>query len=93
MVMEEEEKENYEIINKENISENIINVKFKVIKVKQNDNYSYYEGYNSNKKLIRYIAIKHNQNGYNGQWFQFNLTNGKQEYVKGPWYDFSRDFI
>ena len=30
MVIEEEE-ENYEIINKENISENIINVKFKVI--------------------------------------------------------------
>jgi hypothetical protein len=67
----------------------IIDIKFIVYKIKQTDNFTLYEGFSTEKKKERFYSIKHNENGYNGLWFKFKLTNGKEEYVKGPWYDFS----
>lgn len=64
----------------------VIFIKFEVIKYIQNENYTVYEGI---KKKERFYQIKNNQNGYNGKWFKFKLTNGKYDFVKGPWYDFS----
>ena len=67
----------------------VIYIKFIVRKTIQNKNYILYEGISSEKKKERFYSIKHNENGYNGKWFKFKLTHGKEEYVKGPWYDFS----
>ena len=68
-------------------------IKFKVKKVIQDDNYSYYEGISKDGTKERYISNKNNQNGFGGKWFKFTLENGECEYVKGPWHDFSRNFI
>jgi hypothetical protein len=68
-------------------------IQFKVTKTIQDSNYSYYEGICKNGSIERYISIKHNQNGFDGKWFKFTLDNGEYEYVKGPWPDFSRNFI
>lgn len=68
-------------------------ISFPVMKVIQSNQYTYYEGYDENKKLVRYISVKHNKNGDNGLMYQFTLTNGKIEYVEGPWLDYSRDWI
>ena len=54
-----------------------------IIKVAQSNQYTYYEGRDKNKKLVRYISVKHNKNGDNGLMYQFTLTNGKIEYVEG----------
>lgn len=78
-------KKDYYIIKEKDKGE-VICLNFEVIKYKQNDNYTVYEGI---KKKERFYEIKNNQNGYNGKWFKFSLTNGKIDYVKGPWYDFS----
>lgn len=67
----------------------IINVNFKVEKIIQNKNYILYQGYNSFNKLEKFYSIKHNKKGYNGLIFKFILNTGKEEYVMGPWYDFS----
>ena len=71
----------------------VIHIKFIVHKIKQNEKFTLYEGISSEKKKERFYSIKHNNNGYKGQWFKFKLSNGREEYVKGPWYDFSRNFI
>lgn len=80
-------KNDYEIINSD-LGE-VISIKFVVQKIQQNNNYILYEGYGTNKKIERFYSIKNNYNGYKGQWFKFKLTNGKEEYIKGPWYDFT----
>lgn len=68
-------------------------IKFKVKKIKQDDNYCYYEGISKDGSKERYISIKNNHNGFGGDWFKFTLENEEFEYVRGPWHDFSRDFI
>lgn len=80
-------KADYEIIDSK--FGKVIYIKFIVRKTIQNKNYILYEGISSENNFERFYYIKHNKNGYDGQWFKFKLTNGKEEYIKGPWYDFS----
>ena len=77
----------YDIININD--KEVICIKFIVKKIIQNKNYILYEGIGTNKKIEKFYSIKNNNNGYNGKLFKFKLTNGKEEIIKGPWYDFS----